>query len=118
MEELNKCPFCGKALKVEKLRCTGCSMAIEGDFPTSRLAQLSVAQQRFIELFVLASGSLKQMAEELGVSYPTIRTRLDRIIECIQERIADDGKRKEQIIEAVGRGEVSAEVAAELIKKI
>jgi hypothetical protein len=64
-------------MQVTGMSCASCGVAIEADFPAPRLARLPVEHQRFIEMFVLASGNLKAIAEQAGVSYPTVRSRLD-----------------------------------------
>ena len=61
----NRCPYCSGALRTTKLTCQDCGLGLEGDFVTPRLSRLEPEEQRFAELFVLASGSLKQMAEVL-----------------------------------------------------
>lgn len=75
-----ECPSCGQRLEVRRLTCPGCGTAVEGSYPLPPLAALSPADQDFITQFVKASGSLKDMAGHLGVSYPTVRNRLDDII--------------------------------------
>ncbi|HSV27774.1 MAG TPA: DUF2089 family protein [Sedimentisphaerales bacterium] len=79
-----KCPSCGDGLKVRKLICESCSTEIEGAFSLPKLAVLSSDDQRFIVEFVKASGSLKDMAKLMKLSYPTIRSRLNDIIERIR----------------------------------
>src|SRR5437773_12147688 len=69
------CPYCGAPMIVSRMSCAKCSVSIEADFPMSRLGGLPVEHQRFIEMFVLAGGNLKEIAEQVGVSYPTIRSR-------------------------------------------
>ncbi len=75
------CPACGAGLKVKRLACEGCSTAIDGTFDLPLQTRLPYEDQEFIIAFVKASGSLKEMARLLGLSYPTVRNRLDDIIE-------------------------------------
>ncbi len=79
-----KCPACGSQLKVRKLFCQECKTEIEGMFDLPRLAKLSAEEQDFILQFIKSSGSLKEMAKLLKLSYPTVRNRLDEIIEHIK----------------------------------
>ena len=81
-------------MTVKVMECRQCEMEINAKFPAARLGQLSTEHQRFIELFVLASGSLKEIASQTSVSYPTVRARLDRIIEELRQRI--DGSTADQ----------------------
>lgn len=74
------------------MTCDHCRVAIEAEFPRTRLGQLPLEHQRFIEIFVLASGSLKEIAAQTGVSYPTVRARLDRIIADLRLRIEESTK--------------------------
>jgi len=79
-----KCPACNKPLKVKRLFCQACETEIEGLFDLPRLAKLSTEDQEFVLQFIKASGSLKEMATLLKLSYPTVRNRLDEIIERIK----------------------------------
>lgn len=84
----NDCPFCHEAMSVTEMTCDTCRVSISAAFPMSRLGGLPVEHQRFIEMFVLAGGNLKEIAEQVGVSYPTIRSRLDKVIEALRDEIA------------------------------
>lgn len=74
------CPSCGSSLAVKRLRCDHCETEVEGLYPLPSLTSISLEDQEFILEFVRTSGSLKEMATILGVSYPTVRNRLDEII--------------------------------------
>jgi hypothetical protein len=89
-------------------------VSIEADFPAPRLARLPVEHQRFIEMFVLASGNLKAIAEQAGVSYPTVRSRLDKIIDALRQVITESSEGAEEAFGARER----TEAAARLIKAI
>lgn len=75
-----KCPSCQSQLKVKSLLCEQCGTEVNGLYDLPLLAQLSVDEQDFILKFVKNSGSLKEMAKDLGLSYPTVRNLLDDII--------------------------------------
>lgn len=79
-----RCPSCGAALRVAALHCADCDTRIEGDYPLSVILQLSAADRQFVLEFILCSGSLKEMAARQGLSYPTVRNRLDDIIRQIK----------------------------------
>lgn len=74
------CPSCGGLLKVHSLHCDECDTTISGKYNIPPMMQLSVEEQKFILDFVKCSGSLKQMAGNMGLSYPTVRNILDEII--------------------------------------
>lgn len=77
------CPSCQSQLKVKSLACGQCGTEVSGLYDLPALARLSKDDQAFITKFVKCSGSLKDMAKELGLSYPTVRNLLDEIIEKI-----------------------------------
>lgn len=79
-----KCPSCNFSLKVAKLHCEHCETEVTGDYELPVLAKLDVKDQLIIVDFVKASGSLKVMAQQMGLSYPTVRNILDEIIEKIE----------------------------------
>jgi len=114
----NSCPYCQAAMRVTRMTCSHCNVGVEADFPVSRLGKLPVEHQRFIEMLVLADGSLKEIAERAGVSYPTVRSRLDKVIEALREEIARTKELKGTPLDAVGEGRTAAEDAARLIKEI
>ncbi len=75
------CPSCENALFVRELKCEQCETAIQGHYDLPALLQLSAKDQQFILDFVKASGSLKALAEQMKLSYPTVRNMLDDLIE-------------------------------------
>lgn len=78
------CPSCGTALKVKRFACPACDTAVEGDFTLPVLARLTPDEQAFLLSFAECSGSLKDLARVHGVSYPTVRNRLDALIDRIK----------------------------------
>jgi hypothetical protein len=79
------CPSCGQNLAVTRLHCAHCETDVEGDYPLPTLGGLPQEDQEFILEFIKASGSLKDMATLLKVSYPTVRNRLDEIIARLKQ---------------------------------
>ena len=110
----NHCPYCNRAMQVTRMSCPSCGISVEADFPAPRLARLPVEHQRFIEMFVLASGNLKAIAEQAGVSYPTVRSRLDKIIEALRQVIVESHEDRDEVFGDKER----TEAAARLIKAI
>jgi hypothetical protein len=90
------CPSCGSQLKVKSLICEKCDTEIQGQYELSALASLSPDDQEFILEFMKASGSLKELAKLHQLSYPTIRNRLDEIIERIKQAEDRNKSRKEK----------------------
>ncbi len=114
----SQCPYCGNPMTVTEMTCGPCRTSIQAAFPMSRLAGMPVEHQRFIEMFVLAGGNLKEIAEQVGVSYPTIRSRLDKVIETLREQIGKSQRVRGNVLDAVQPGKANAEEAARLIKRI
>ena len=86
MNELKKrlplqCPACESPLRVGRMFCGECGTEVCGDFELPLLARLAEKEQQFILAFVKSSGSLKDMAKCMGISYPTVRNVLDDLIE-------------------------------------
>ncbi len=105
-------------MRISALTCEECGLSLSGEFFTPRLYRLEAEDQRFIEAFVIASGSLKQMAELLQVSYPTVRNRLDRLIEKLEDEQHKDAQRKERILEDIEAGRLSARQGMRMIDAI
>jgi hypothetical protein len=114
----NQCPYCQQSMAVSRMTCHDCGVAIEAAFASTRLGNLPSEHQRFIEIFVLAGGNLKQIAEQAGVSYPTVRSRLDKVIESLRHEIARTQEVRGTILDAVGDGKPLADDAARIIKAV
>lgn len=80
-----KCPSCEKALQVSQLKCPNCETTVNGNYHLPLYMQLTDEEQEFILSFFLTSGSIKAMAKQIGVSYPTMRNKMDDLIEKIQK---------------------------------
>jgi len=89
------CPSCASQLSVKSLVCGACQTEVSGNFPLPLLASLTVHEQELIVAFVKSSGSLKVMAQQLGLSYPTVRNLFDDLIQKIEtkETLLKNGSR-------------------------
>ena len=114
----NLCPYCNEPMAVARMSCQGCHIAVDASFPSPRLMNLPSEHQRFIEIFILAGGNLKLLAEQAGVSYPTVRSRLDKVIEALREEIARTSKVRGTVLDAVGGGATASDEAAKIIKSV
>ncbi|NLK09144.1 MAG: DUF2089 domain-containing protein [Firmicutes bacterium] len=114
---LGQCPICGNSLSVTSLHCHECDTSVHGSFRLCKICQLSKRQQQFVEVFVASRGNIKEVERVLGISYPTVRSRLDEIIEALghppqrssdseTEEVTTEARR--QILEALDRGEIDA----------
>lgn len=79
-----QCPSCEKALHVSELQCVHCETVVKGNYELPLYMQLNAEEQDFILSFLLSSGSIKAMAKQVGVSYPTMRNKMDDLIEKIE----------------------------------
>lgn len=79
------CPSCDALLAVTELTCSECQTTVRGNYILPVFLQLSPKEQEFVLKFFLTSGSLKEMAAQLGISYPTVRNQLDDMIKHIKE---------------------------------
>jgi hypothetical protein len=82
---VGRCPSCHHQLVVRELSCPQCGVAVSGQFGLPPAMTLTPDQARFLRLFVLARGNLKEMERILGVSYPTVRARLDQLVAVFQD---------------------------------
>ena len=79
-EVIGKCPVCDNELKVTKLSCLKCNTSIEGSFNLSKFCKLTTEQKYFLEVFVKNRGNIKEIEKELGISYPTVKNKLEDLI--------------------------------------
>ena len=98
----HRCPSCESTLVIERLRCSKCDTIVEGCFSLPRLARLTPVDQRFLELFILASGSLKVTGKRLGLSYPTVKKRLNELIARIAREVERDQAHRAEALEGDG----------------
>jgi hypothetical protein len=83
------CPSCANKLQVQSLWCERCDTTVKGLYDLPILASLSNEEQNFVVDFVKSSGSLKEMAQKMGLSYPTVRNMLDDLITKISHNQAE-----------------------------
>ena len=147
-EIISTCPVCSSELAVTRLHCGSCGTSIEGDFRVGRFGRLSREQMAVLESFLRSRGNLRDMERELGLSYPTVRSRVDAVVRVLgfgdaqaeggaggtkpigdstqgQEPVrpeddAGDGVRAERraILERLAKHEISATDAAEAIRAL
>jgi hypothetical protein len=101
----------GRPIVVERVRVTETDIAIEGAFELPRLAQLPAEDQVFVAAFVRSHGSIKEMEQVFGVSYPTVKARLNRIAASLEFVEVDPEPSRSEVLERLARGEISAEDA-------
>ena len=122
---LEGCPTCGGELTISGLQCHACHTRIESQYSTCPFCRLNQQSLDFIEIFVKNRGNIKEMERELGISYPTVRNRLNAVIAELGYEVgaepspADDRSEKRgEVLKQLDKGEISAPEAAELIKQL
>jgi hypothetical protein len=125
---IGRCPICQDQLTVTRLRCGSCGTTIEGSFSLGPLERLSQEQIQFVEAFIRNRGSLKDVGSELGMSYPTVNSRLNDILLALgygdrvkvsepAEQPALNTERKREILTQVQEGKLSGAEAARLLRE-
>lgn len=109
---ISECPICGGALRVTHLRCSDCSTELSGEFTANEFARLPADKLDFLRVFLACRGNLKEVEAELNISYPTVRSRLDQLLEALAlaDAVEDEsaiGIDRAGVIEALGRGEMT-----------
>lgn len=120
-----RCPVCEDEMMVTRLRCPSCETAIEGTFAIDKFARLTREQLELIEIFIKSRGNIKEVERELGLSYPTVRGRLDNVIEALGYRVehgpeeapAPRTTRRKEVLDALNKGEITSEEALKLLKQ-
>ena len=101
----------GRPLVIERIRLTDKDIAIEGRFELPQLARLPLEDQVFVTAFVRCHGSIKEMEQIFGVSYPTIKNRLNRISESLEFVDTNPAPSRADVLDRLKRGEISAQDA-------
>jgi hypothetical protein len=107
-----RCPDCDKPLRVSRMACPSCNLSMEGGFEVSPLGQLSLEDQAFVVAFVRHHGSIKKMESLFGISYPTVKNRLNAIGATLDKSLeAPSGNL--YVLEQLSRGEITVPEALE-----
>jgi hypothetical protein len=101
----------GQPFVVERVRLAGSGVVVEGQFEPPQLAQLSLEDQVFVAAFVRSHGSIKEMERIFGVSYPTVKSRLNRIAAQLDFVDTDPAPAGADVVDRLRRGEISAQEA-------
>jgi hypothetical protein len=115
-----RCPVCSEQLNVVRLECAACGTRLEGSFSLGRFHALSPEQLEFLEVFIRARGNFKDVERELGISYPTVRGRLDALIRALgfpsQAEPDKDVERRKEILRELAEGRIKPDDAASLLE--
>lgn len=110
------CSHCKTPLTLERARCGGCGQVLEGQWEVPALARLELDDQVFVAAFLRHHGSIRRMEELFGVSYPTIKNRLNRIVERLDAQFKVPTP-NQIVLERLARGELTVDEALKLINR-
>jgi hypothetical protein len=120
---LLKCPSCQGNLSVAELDCASCNIAIKGEFVLPGLLRLAPAQLDFVEVFLKNRGVIRDVERELGISYPTVRARLDEVVATLGYQVRpsepdspdDASGQRRKILEDLKAGKITPEQARDAL---
>ena len=133
---ISTCPVCSGELAVTRLHCRSCGTTLEGEFSVGRFGRLTKEQLALLESFLRSRGNLRDMERELGISYPTVRSRVEALVRALgfgprdgDEAGAEEpgagaaaateiGASRQEILERLARREIGAEEAAAAIRAL
>lgn len=107
-----RCAECGRSMSVSRMLCSRCNVRLEGEFEVPPLARLSLEDQAFVIAFVRHHGSIKKMEDLFGVSYPTVKNRLNAITRQLDDTF-NVPTPNELVLDALARGEITVNEALE-----
>ncbi len=113
------CPACGGRLEITKYRCFSCHTEISGRFQACPFCHLAPDLQRFITVFMVNRGNIKLVERELGISYPTVRKELKRVIEALGYSVKSEGLTRAEklaVLDRLNKGEIDYETAMSLLE--
>ncbi|MFM8319549.1 MAG: DUF2089 domain-containing protein [Chloroflexota bacterium] len=121
-----RCPLCGGELASTRIYCRDCDTTLEGRFTSGVFSELTPEQLNFIVTFVRCEGKISRMEEEIGLSYPTIRNRLQEVIRALgyepggsEEPAARSSEQdRQRILEDLDAGRIRADEAMRLLKEM
>ena len=130
---ISTCPVCAGELAVTRLHCGTCGTTLEGDFSVGRFGRLNRDQLVLLESFLRSRGNLREMERELGLSYPTVRSRVEALVRALgfgpradtEEAVTEAGEAgtdtaaaRKDVLERLARHEIGAEEAAATIRDL
>lgn len=115
---ISKCPVCSSKLKIAKLKCNKCGTVIENDFEFSKFEYLGADQLNFMEIFLKCRGNIKDVEKELGISYPTVRAKLDEVVSSLGYTVVKKPTlSSKEILDMLEKGEITPDQAVNMMKE-
>lgn len=110
-----RCPSCAGPMRVERLSCTSCGTEVQGRYRPCPVCGLDPEARKLFDLFLQARGNLKDVQRSLGLSYPTVRLRIEEMFRKLEG--AEQGADPMEILQRVRRGELSVEEAERMLRQ-
>ena len=117
-KRLQNCPVCNSKLEVTRYHCPECDITIEGEFAISEFGVLTPEQQEFARTFICCQGNIKEVEKALGISYPTVKNKLNQLSEVLcatRKRLASPDK-SEEVLSALELGDISVIEAIKILE--
>ncbi len=113
---VSQCPVCDSGMSVSELTCESCGSSLKGRFQVPSLCCLPDDLYQFLLVFIKNRGVIRDVEKELGISYPTVRSRLDAVLEALGfgEQVARSNSN--EVIEMLERGEITPEEAEKMLR--
>lgn len=127
---VSQCPFCHGPTEVTELSCPQCDVQMRGHFSVSRYGTLAPEQQQFLETFLRCRGVIRDVEAALGISYPTVRARLDGMLSALGfgdgpvtvpppaavTPTVDKAAKRKEILEAISAGRMDAQAGLDALQ--
>ena len=115
---ISECPVCNSTLKATRLSCSTCGTVVESEFELSRFELLNKEQLSFVEIFLKNRGSIKDVEREMGISYPTVKGKLNDVIKALGYSVAEESSTNvNEVIKELEKGSINIEEAIKKIKE-
>lgn len=109
------CPVCQGEMKIARLQCKECNAVVDSELAIPLFFKLPDELQHFVLVFLRNRGSIRDVEKELGISYPTVCKKLDKVNEILKN--TEPETLQLRILEQVEKGEISAKDAVKLLKE-
>lgn len=117
-EVMGQCPICGGSVEITEISCNSCKSTIRGHFKPCKFCTLSAENKEFAEIFIKNRGNIKEIERELGVSYPTVKGKLDTLVTALgYKNPPSSTDNRKEILERLYRGEITSEEALRLMNE-
>ena len=110
------CPACNSRMNITELKCSKCNTTVQGIFPINKLISLTEEDREFLMTFLRSRGNIKEVQERMGISYPTVKNRLDKLLAALGLLEEAASLNRGEIIDSLKNGEISVAEAMDLLK--